>query len=138
VIYFVKKDVRKMNLYMRDEESFNLLKERLKNFKLKIIQGDIFNIKSLNNKYDLIFLSNVLQYLNISCSEKIQDKVYEIFSSLNSYLNDNGNIQLFYLYGSLYPKEFISILKKFEEYNILLEKLKCMDSDDSIILVKKH
>lgn len=137
---FCENDIRKMNLYMRDEESFNKLKERLNNFRVKIIQGDLLHMDNtkLNDKFDLMLLSNVLQYLTVSEDEKIEDKVYDIFSSLDIYLKSPGFIQLFYLYGSLYPKGFINILRKFEEANMEVEKVKCDNSRDSIILIKKH
>lgn len=137
---FSKNDVAKMNLYLNDDESFERLKERLQQVKVDIITGDIFNIENskLREKYDLMFLSNVLQYLKVSDNEKIEDVVYTIFSSLGSYLKNSGYIQLFYLYGSIYPQGFIKILSKFEEHNIEVSKIKCDNSKDSIILVKNH
>ena len=83
-----------------------------------------------------MILSNVLQYVSVSKDEKIEEVIYNIFSSLSKYLNTNGLIQLFYLYASIYPEYFIKLLKIFEEKNLNVEKIKCDNSKDSIILVK--
>lgn len=137
---FSKKDLSKMNLYMKDETSFSLLKEKLKQIKVNILNGDIFHIENevLHDKFDVMILSNVLQYVSVSKDEKIEEVIYDIFSSLSKYLNTNGLIQLFYLYASIYPEYFIKLLKIFEEKNLNVEKMKCDNSKDSIILVKNH
>ena len=137
---FSKKDLSKMNLYMKDETSFSLLKEKLKQIKVNILNGDIFHIENevLHDKFDVMILSNVLQYVSVSKDEKIEEVIYDIFSSLSKYLNTNGLIQLFYLYASIYPEYFIKLLKIFEEKNLNVEKIKCDNSKDSIILVKNH
>lgn len=137
---FSKKDLSKMNLYMKDETSFSLLKEKLKQIKVNILNGDIFHIENeiLHDKFDVMILSNVLQYVSVSKDEKIEEVIYDIFSSLSKYLNTNGLIQLFYLYASIYPEYFIKLLQIFEEKNLNVEKIKCDNSKDSIILVKNH
>lgn len=85
-----------------------------------------------------MLLSNVMQYLEVIDDELIAEKVYEIYFCLNKYLNDDGIIQLYYLYGSIYPKAFSKIVNCFLKNGIILNKLECIDSMDSVILVKKN
>ena len=136
---FSKKELEKMNLYLKDDEAYHQLREKIKAKEIIVKNGDVFKkLDNLSNKkYDYIFLSNVLQYLNSNETE-IGKSVVEIFNHLSEHLNENGIIQLYYLYGSLYPKKFASILNEFLKYGIFLEKQQCENSNDSIITIKKY
>lgn len=107
---------------------------------MKFATGNIFGIKNSDiNEYDfdLILLSNVMQYLNVLENQNIEEEIFEKYQALCDYLNTDGIIQLYYLYGSLYPNNFSKILNYFLSNDIILEKLKCINSNDSIILAKK-
>ena len=135
---FTKKSLEKMNLYMKNDKNYNTLKEKLKKAKIDFITGDIFELDKtiISKKYDLILLSNVIQYLKEDNYKSIDEKLFDIYIQLKKILNDEGIIQFMYLYGSILPNEFTKIIKRFLKNDILLEKVKCNDSVDSIILVK--
>ncbi len=134
---FTYYDLKKMNLYLKNDENYcklqNILKEKTINFKV----GNILEISKYlenNKKYDRVILSNVLDYIAIGLgSEEI---VFKIYNDLLPYLNNEALIQLYYLYGSIKPEGFIKVVNKFLENDILLGKIQC-DSNDSVIFVKK-
>jgi len=137
---FGPNQLEKMNFYMATDENYKRLQKILLNSKVSFATGNIFDIKSSDLKeqdFDLMLLSNVMQYLEINEDELIEEKIYEIYLSLNNYLNKDGIIQLYYLYASIYPKAFSKVINYFLENGIILNKLECMNSIDSVILVKK-
>lgn len=137
---FSKKDLEKMNLYMNSDENYRKLQEILVNSNVSFATGNIFDIKNSDLKkqnFDVILLSNVLQYLEISDDDLVEEKIYEIYLSLNKYLNKDGIIQLYYLYASIYPKAFSKIVNYFFANGIIFNKLECDNSIDSVVLVKK-
>ena len=137
---FSKKDLEKMNLYMNSDENYRKLQEILVNSNVSFATGNIFDIKNSDLKkqnFDVILLSNVLQYLEISDDDLVEEKIYEIYLSLNKYLNKDGIIQLYYLYASIYPKAFSKIVNYFFTNGIIFNKLECDNSMDSVVLVKK-
>lgn len=137
---FSQKALEKMNLYMTSDESFEKLKQIIDASIVKFATGNIFEIKNSNiidNDFDLLLLSNVMQYFNTLENQHVEEEVFKIYKSLCDYLNANGIIQFYYLYGSLYPNNFSKILNYFLNNDIILEKLKCTNSNDSIILAKK-
>lgn len=136
---FPKNQLERMNLYLKSDENYHKLREILERKSIKFITGDIFNINESNignNKYDIVILSNVLQYLK-ECDKPINETVYEIYSGIAKHLNSDAIVQLYYLYGNLNPKDFISIINKFDEHGIMFERVRC-DYNDSVILAKKR
>ena len=136
---FTKKQLEMMNLYLKNDENYNKLRNILEKKTINFITGNIFdfnNSLAKNHKYDRLILSNVLQYLPKGKlpSEEI---VYKLYNDLIKYLNDDAIIQLYYLYGSMYPQYFIKLINKFEQDNIFLELFSC-DQNDSVIFVKKR
>lgn len=134
---FTYYDLKKMNLYLQNDENYyklqNILKGKNINFKI----GNIFNISEYleeNEKYDRVILSNVLDYIAIGLDSK--KVVFKIYNDLLPYLNDDALIQLYYLYGSVNPKGFVKVVNKFLKNDVLLEKIQC-DTNDSAIFVKK-
>ena len=94
----------KMNNYMTTKSAYLKLRELLieNNAKINYIIGNILDIATLkDNKYDIIILSNVLQYIDkfISKEDNPYDSLNKLFLSLKSHLNDDGLIQLLYYYG---------------------------------------
>ena len=82
--------IKGMNLYLKNEESFNKSKITLKNINPKFIKEDIFKAR-LERNYDNIFLSNLGTYYSAESLKSLIDKL-----SLN--LNDNGKMLVCYLY----------------------------------------
>ena len=75
--------------YLKDENYYKLRKN-IENAELNFYEGDIFNlVSSLNSKYDLVYLSNIIDYVN--------KKDYKnLLSKFN--LNDNG-VVLSYIFS---------------------------------------
>ena len=137
---FLLSELEKMNLYMNSDENYKKLQQKLINSKISFATGDIFDIKNSDLKeynFDVMILSNVMQYLQTQ-DDKVSEEVYNIYLSLTNYLNKNGVIQLYYLYGSIYPKSFSKIINHFLENDVLLEKINCNNSKDSVILTRSR
>lgn len=93
--------IKNINLYLKDDNSYELLRNRLQNDNIKFINGDIFNLDNSleNQKYDRIILSNILQYIeSFSKKEDINNKLKTSFNKLSEHLNYDGIMQFLYLY----------------------------------------
>lgn len=93
----------KYNLYMQSDDNYNLLRKKLLEDRIRFINGNIFDIKDEldNKKYDRMILSNVLQYLELYSIDKDKYEVLKTtFKKLKNHLNDDGIIQLLYLYNT--------------------------------------
>lgn len=93
----------KYNLYMQNDENYNVLRKKLLEDRISFINGNIFDIKDSidNRKYDRMILSNVLQYLEMYCVDKDKFEVLkDSFNRLKEHLNDDGIIQLIYYYNT--------------------------------------
>lgn len=130
---FSKNDIINMNLYLKNDDNYKKLQNILQKKKIEIVTGNLFEDLKLKDKYDRVILSNVLQYLDNYSGKR----VYEIYKNLEVYLNNDSIVQLFYLYGNLYPKKIGEIINLFIKDNILFEKENC-DDKDSVIFVKKR
>lgn len=136
---FSIKFINTINLYLQNDINYQKLREILESKTVKFITGDIFNIASSNignNKYDRVILSNVLQYLPKS-NIPVEKLVYKIYKDICAYLSDEAIIQLYYLYGSMYPKHFTKVINEFDKNGVLFERSRC-DEYDSVIFVKKN
>lgn len=135
---FTAKQLEKMNLYLQNDENYNKLRKILEEKTIKFITGDVFNIDEYlthDNKYDRVILSNVLQYLKMS-NLPIEKEVYRIYSGIEQHLNKDAIVQLYYLYGSIYPNSFYKIINEFNQNGIIFQNFSC-DEQDSVILTKK-
>ena len=83
--------IRRFNVYLHDEESFNKLKSILKKISIKFIYGDIFK-DDVPGKYDNIILSNLCTIVPLDDFYKLLTKIDE------NNLNDNGSMMLGYLW----------------------------------------
>jgi len=90
--------VKKMNLYLKCEETFNKSKIKIKNINPRFIEGNIFKIK-LEKTYDNIFLSNIATYYSLEDDKKLIEK-------LDNNLNMNGKMLLCYLYRTKIDTEY--------------------------------
>lgn len=84
--------------YLENEQAYNKLKEKIKDCKINYVGGDLTElVNTLNEKYDYINLSNIIDYIEDKDSAK---KLYtNIFNNL---LNQNGMCMLeyeWYLYA---------------------------------------
>lgn len=128
---FSKSQLENMNLYLQNDDNYNKLKKILETKNINFITGNIFDIdKSLKEKYDRVILSNVLQYIPENTTS------YDVYNKLSKHLNEKSIVQLYYLYGSMYPKGFSKVVNQFINEDIMLELNSC-DENDSVILIKK-
>lgn len=94
-----------MNAYMRDEDCFKKLQNRMIVNEVNFILGDVFHMdRDLGDKsFDVINLSNVLQYYKPKSMDRtvIRKELLDLFKSFLNHLNSNGTIMVDYLYGNL-------------------------------------
>ena len=86
-------DAIKNNVYLKDSMSYNKAKSKIINLNYNYNFCDVFELTKLDNKYDIILLSNIYDYL--------PDKNYffnYISSDLKNNLNEYGVIALSYQY----------------------------------------
>ena len=102
-----------MNTYMRDEDSFNEAKVKIRSINPKFICEDIFSV-NLNRKYDNIFLSNIGLYCGI-------EKLHLLTQKLDEFLDDK--MILSYLYQTeehtKYKKDWSEIYNLKKLRNVL-------------------
>ena len=99
------KVINKINNYLNDEESYNKLKNILKDISFKFINENIFDFKT-EDKYDNIFLSNL-------CSTTGILVLKDLLVMLNNNLKENGSMQIAYLWNTNYfDNEFDIKLKE--------------------------
>lgn len=97
------------NNYLRDEDSYNELKRKLKSIYFNFIRGNIFE-DDITGMFDNIFLSNL-------CTTSGLDKLKELLIKLDSCnLKDKGSILLAYLWdikfdSTKYSKDWIDAYK---------------------------
>lgn len=99
---FPKEAVMHINLYLRNDYYYNLLREKLEETQISIVYGDIFNIDSYleKQKFDCLILSNILQYLeDFSKNKDPFPFLQKNFQKWKEYLNEDGIMQLLYLYS---------------------------------------
>ena len=134
---FTKNQLENMNLYLKNDENYYKLREILKTDNVNFKLGNIYDVsKTLTDeKFDRVILSNVLQYL---ISDNIDEAVNNVYRKLIPYLNSDSIVQLYYLYGSLYPRHFSKIMEKlYLKNNDILMQLIPFDGNDSAVFVKR-
>lgn len=87
------------NPYLK-EENFTKLKEKIDLSKVTFIESSLLNLKDKCKKnYDLIFLSNISDYLNLMFSNNLLENYREkIVAPLTRKLNRNGKLYFIYQY----------------------------------------
>ena len=139
--------LKKINLYLKDEETYNKTKKEILKSLPTFIIGDIKRI-NLTKNYDNIWLSNIGKYLKLEEFKPLIDKMYK-------HLNPDGKLLICYLYeiyiNTKYQENWEEIynldkvFKTFQNYNIeainitgirdiLFER---NNSNDMILLCKK-
>lgn len=145
------------NIYLHNDENYELLRSKLLEDRISFINGNIFDIgDSLDGKtYDRMILSNVIQYLELYSINKNKYKVLEnMFNTLNAHLSDDGIIQLLYYFNTKLINRQNSYDDFFDGYNLnrILNILSVDDKDkfsliefendyagkDAVVLYKKR
>lgn len=98
-IIYLSGDFRN-NLYY-ERKIYEDLKEKLKNVNINYFDSDISDIKKHTNKtYDVIFLSNILEYVIPSNTKVSIDRYNKLIKTLDSILNIGG-----VLYGYIFSDD---------------------------------
>jgi hypothetical protein len=132
----------KSNIYLRSLDAYGKLQHTIKDINPKFLIQDIRNA-SLDEDYDVIFLSNIFDYI------KRRDAMYTMESVL-PHLKDNGNMLIYYLYSITLDDEIPDIDELYDPNAVLRyvpysSKLYAFDSienknikqKDGIIVYKK-
>lgn len=99
---FLEEKLVSFNNYLQSDANYEVLRERLKDSDVSFIVGDIFKMREGlgEKKFDRIFLSNVLQYIEYFFPEENPYLVLATnFPEWQSHLNDEGILQFAYLYN---------------------------------------
>lgn len=94
-------DLLKQRLvYLSNEENYNILRNNLFRTNIYFYNEDITNIPTIKHKFDIIFLSNIADYINNIFPEPcLLNFRHFIINDLKSLLNNNGDIMIAYLYS---------------------------------------
>lgn len=111
--------ITSFNNYLQNDSAYQFLRERLEDADVSFIEGDIFKMKEAlgDEKFDRIFLSNILYYIECFFPDTDPYSVLgEGFEEWKSHLNDEGVLQLLYLYGHSIDKiKSNEVLKRFKK-----------------------
>ena len=149
------KIINTFDTYLKDEDYYNDLKQKIKKVRPKFIYGDIFQMTEclLGRKYDNIWLSNFSSYYQ-------SDEILCLVNKLDEVLNDNGSFLITYMYDiqpdSTYEEDYPDMynldktFNLFSKYNPKLINFLGLNSiiyedvfinnyrfDDSILVYKK-
>jgi len=129
----LEKDILKQTIsYLNNENSFNELKEKIQNLNFTFVESDIKDIiDKTNSKYDFIYLSNIIQYIDEIYENIIKNKednqIYklkkfkELIIELSQHLNSNGKIIAGYIYNINDDIKNISVYNKEKRNKIFNE-----------------
>lgn len=107
------------NKYLQDEESYQLLRERLRDDDVSFVVGDIFKMSDSmgEERFDRMFLSNILHYTEYFFPEEDPYQVLKCgFEDWKSHLNEGGILQLLYLYD--YSIDRIKTTERFKRMGL--------------------
>ena len=95
-----KKYIIKRNNYLKDEENYNNLKEKLKNIeKVDFNHIDILHqILATREKVDFIYLSNLLNYIPAKNKSDYLQKLKTIVLNISHNLKEDGEIAVSYMH----------------------------------------
>ena len=107
-IFFINKcdskdSIVRCNDYLKNVDNYNMLKYKLKDFcKFNYKCIDIFDENlDISGKYDFIYLSNILDYIHINDREEYVNFVDNFVDKMKSFLNDDGELMLCYMFCHL-------------------------------------
>lgn len=94
--------------------NYKLVQEKLQKAKIKYIDANLLELPNLlNDKYDLINLTNIYEYINRDIIKGGAQLFCDCIEKLIPYLNENGKILITYLYRCNYEE-----IKKFKDKSI--------------------
>ena len=94
----------KCNDYLNNDENYCLLREKIRNFDIKFYHVNVTDLnRTLNIKYDYIFLSNISSYMDLLFDKDTLIQFRNLIVGLLPYLKDKGIIQIGYLYNYKLP-----------------------------------
>ncbi len=87
------------NTYLQSEENYYLLRQKLKNYHFQFYRLNIFrSVMLCDGKYDFIYLSNIMDRLEVSSELEYVREVKNILLTFKDYLVVGGRIGVCYLY----------------------------------------
>lgn len=107
-LHHSKKNILTINKYLNNEYNYNKLKECLVDKEFNFYNIDLFSDSLyFKNKYSIIYLSNIFDYLIVESKLEYAKRIQEIVGNLSKYIYNNGYIAVsyIYLYNEYYEKD---------------------------------
>lgn len=147
---FLEADARDINAYLKDEDSYMMLKEVMQSARPELITGNIKDIAAnlQKEKYDVINMSNVLNYFVGKKEERVVDML-DLLKELSNSIKEEG-ILFFYSYSPLIygdgtepPASREETLQKIKDLGIFDAKIKTFkgtseEGIDRITILRKR
>ena len=111
--------LKKVNNYLKEEESYNKIKKEIKNFSPKFICTNLYNYQ-LKRNYDNIFLSNIASFYDLLDTK-------QVFHNWKEHLNEGGKFLVTYLYDTNKDTKYDSSC--YEIYNLKKTLRKFKDTE---------
>jgi len=118
--FLSKKGLFEANKYL-DSKDYILLRKILENKKIDYYDYNINNLNKINNKFDLILLSNIIAFIN---DENTLERLKHLKNIFNNIINDNGNIVFNYYYSNLLHSKNKNLVYNFNELEDILKEYK--------------
>ena len=123
-INYKKNSIIQYNDYLLNEDNYNKLKKNLTDSNFNFYSTDIFSeLVPSDNKYDIVYLSNIFDYLIYKDDLKFYNKIKEIIKNFDSISNDDRIIinYLYCYYDAYWDVSKISTLKSLKFRTIFFE-----------------
>lgn len=149
--------IKKVNSYLQNDQQYHLVREKIQDLHPTFIKGDILQANQYltTQSYDRIILSNVSQYLEYFYPphSDYHQAFFNAFLQLDDHLNENGIIQLAYLYSFaksdifqedpfLAIQNFTQLYLTFSPYSLDIEWIDSVNEQyhkpDAIVTYTKH
>ena len=100
--YYRQNTYIESNPYLKNKENYEVVRQKLENYQFRFFHINIFQLATtkilFDNIYDIIYLSNILDTMEIENEIQYTLKIKEIIECLMEYLSTNGVIAVCYLY----------------------------------------
>ncbi len=156
----VRLDIKKINLYLKNERTYLKLRHILKNIKFKFVQGNVKDIytnkRLINEKFNILNLSNVPNYFTVKFErENARDPIMtffrEILLNLRKKLSPKGIIFYYAYSAQIYPNRVAKKMPllsknlstkriaKQKEFKVTIKRFETYKGFfDKIIILKRH
>jgi len=131
------------NIYLESESEFEKFKTNLKKANITFNHCDAANItENFSGKYDLILLSNILDYMHLNWEFRWDINVLNKYiEDLYSICNNNAEIMLYYVLVNRYAREIFksnTMINEIENSSIIrVPSIIKKDAEDALILLRK-